>query len=75
MLNFSYFFNNFSEHKSLLVRITYKSEIKDTRYGKVISCLLIDGTGEIALVFYGKIALEIYKNWEVTKHYKIYKMG
>lgn len=54
-----------------MVRITYKSYVKDTKIGKVVSFIGMDETNEIAIVSFGKVALNLFNQWEVN-NYQIY---
>lgn len=46
--------HNFSLKKLLKIRVSYKSEIRETKIGSVFSFHEIDDTGEISFTSFGK---------------------
>lgn len=66
MNKFNFFCHLNSENQSIAIRLTYKSQIKDTKIGKVVTFLGMDETSEIALVSFGKYGTQIHSLWEVN---------
>lgn len=55
-----------SEKQPLSFRITYKSELKETKIGKVLTILGMDETGEVAIVIMGKESERYYEELKVA---------